>query len=122
MKILWTSLLCVLSGCTIGNGHICGPQTPAAYCDKDAYEKLMYPKPYGAHWVKEGMTREGRREDFKECGGDSVTFKSGYEKQRDQTTADYFEGLNKHTLKVHSCMQAKAYIYQEQCDARCLYP
>ena len=79
-------------------------------------------KPYGAHWFKEGMTRESRRHDFKECGGDSVSFKAGYEKQRDQTTADYFEGLNKHTLKVHSCMRAKDYIYLEQCDARCLYP
>jgi hypothetical protein len=79
-------------------------------------------KPYGAHWIKDGMTRDSRRHDFKECGGDSVSFKAGYEKQRDQTTADYFEGLNKHTLKVHSCMRAKDYIYLEQCDARCLYP
>lgn len=79
-------------------------------------------KPYGAHWIKEGMTRDSRRHDFKECGGDSVSFKAGYEKQRDQTTADYFEGLNKHTLKVHACMRAKDYIYLEQCDARCLYP
>ena len=79
-------------------------------------------KPYGAHWVKEGMTREGRLHDFKQCGGDSVTFKAGYEKQRDQTTADYLEGLNKHTLKLHSCMRAKDYLYLEQCDTRCLYP
>ena len=79
-------------------------------------------KPYGAHWVKEGMTLETRKHDFTECGGDSVTFKVGYEKQRDQTTADYFEGLNKHTMKVHSCMQAKDYIYLEKCDARCIYP
>lgn len=79
-------------------------------------------KPYGAHWVKEGMTRETRTHDFTECGGDSATFKVGYEIQRDQTTADYFEGLNKHTLKVHSCMRVKNYIYLEQCDARCLYP
>jgi hypothetical protein len=79
-------------------------------------------KPYGAHWIKDGMTKESRRHDFKECGGDSVSFKAGYEKQPDQTTADYFEGLNKHTLKVHSCMRAKDYMYLEQCDTRCLYP
>src|SRR5574343_205841 len=109
MKIIYLLPVLVLHGCAIGNGHICGPQTPQAYCDKEAYEKLMHPKPYGAHWVKEGMTREGRKHDFKECGGDSVTFKEGYEMQRDQTTVDYFEGLNKHTLKVHSCMRAKDY-------------
>ena len=89
---------------------------------KERTEYLNSIKPYGAHWVKEGMTRDSRRHDFKECGGDSISFKAGYEKQRDQTTADYFEGLNKHTLKVHSCMRAKDYIYLEQCDARCLYP
>jgi hypothetical protein len=79
-------------------------------------------KPYGAHWIKDEMTRDSRRHDFKECGGDSVSFKAGYEKQLDQTTADYFAGLNKHTLKVHACMRAKDYIYLEQCDARCHYP
>jgi hypothetical protein len=79
-------------------------------------------KPYGAHWVKERMTREARIFDFKECGGDSVTLKAGYEIQRDQTTSDYFEGLNKHTLKVHSCMRTKGYVYIDTCDARCLYP
>jgi hypothetical protein len=68
------------------------------------------------------MTREGRKEDFIDCGGDPVTFKAGYEIQRNQTTADYFKGLNKHTLQVHSCMRAKDYIYLEHCDPRCLYP
>lgn len=27
-------------------------------------------KPYGAHWVKEGMTRESRLADWVSCGGD----------------------------------------------------
>lgn len=27
-------------------------------------------KPYGAHWVKEGMTRESRISDWVSCGGD----------------------------------------------------
>jgi hypothetical protein len=79
-------------------------------------------RPYGAHWIKEGMTRESRLRDFSECGGDSVTLKAGYERQRGQTTADYFEGLNKHTLIVHSCMRASGYTYLEQCDARCMHP
>lgn len=103
--------LCGLSGCGIGGYWMNG--------DPSAGRNV---KPYGAHWIKEGMTREGRKFDFKECGGDAVTLKAGYEIQRDQATADYFEGLNKHTLKVHSCMQTKNYIYLEQCDARCLYP
>jgi hypothetical protein len=89
---------------------------------EETYNNLMRPKPYGAHWVKEGMTRESRTYDFKGCGGDPVTLREGYERQRHQTTADYFDGLNKHTLKVHSCMGEKGYAYIESCDARCLYP
>ena len=104
-----------LSGCLYGQ-CIDGP------CALERAKIIENIKPYGAHWVKEGMTREGRLHDFKQCGGDSVTFKAGYEKQRDQTTADYLEGLNKHTLKLHSCMRAKDSLYLEQCDTRCLYP
>ena len=69
ISLLFTlSASCLLTACTIGNGRICGPQTPAAHCDKEAYERLKYPKPYGAHWIKEGMTKESRREDIAECG------------------------------------------------------
>ena len=28
-------------------------------------------KPYGAHWVKDGMTRESRLGDLVQCGGDA---------------------------------------------------
>jgi len=68
-----------LIGCTIGNGQICGPQTPAAYCDKVAYDRLKHPKPYGAHWIKENMTKESRRTDISACGekgNDIVNFLS----------------------------------------------
>jgi len=58
-----------LTACTIGNGHICGPQTPIAYCDHEAYEKLMHPKPYLQYWEKEGMINEVRGQDSLDCGG-----------------------------------------------------
>ena len=44
IKILILFCLSGLIGCTIGNGHICGPQTPQAYCDREAYERLIHPK------------------------------------------------------------------------------
>ena len=59
----------LLMACTIGNGRICGPQTPIAYCDREAYEKLVHPKSYGAYWVKPGMTTESWRQDWVGCGG-----------------------------------------------------
>lgn len=59
----------LLAACTIGNGRICGPQTPAVYCDREAYERLMHPKGYGEYWVKEGMTKHGWQQDWLACGG-----------------------------------------------------
>lgn len=57
-----------LTACTVGNGRICGPQTPIAYCDKEAYQELAHPKPYLQYWEKEGMTAESRRQDSVRCG------------------------------------------------------
>jgi len=48
--------LSLLAGCTIGNGHICGPQTPLAYCDRDAYERLVHPRGLGEYWEKHFKT------------------------------------------------------------------
>lgn len=31
----------LVTGCTIGNGRICGPQTPRANCDKEVLERLL---------------------------------------------------------------------------------
>jgi hypothetical protein len=114
--ILFASVL--LGGCTIGNGHICGPQTPAAYCDADAYEKLMHPKPYGAHWVKEGMTEEQRLDDIEQCGSGRTLY-VGFgaiklkAERREGETSDFAaeERLSKAWSK---CMEAKGYRYQAQ--------
>jgi hypothetical protein len=117
LNVLLSSFL--IAGCTIGNGHICGPQTPTAYCNKDAYDKLMHPKPYGAHWIKEGMTRESRAADWLQCGGEE-RLSDGYERQSGITTKEYFEGLELHRKQIRGCMGGKGYFWIEQCDARCL--
>lgn len=59
----------LLTACMIGNGRICGPQTPAVYCDREAYERLTHPKGYGDYWVKDGMTKEVWGQDWVKCGG-----------------------------------------------------
>jgi hypothetical protein len=114
-----TVVVIFLMGCTIGNGHICGPQTPVAYCDKEAYEKLMHPKPYGAHWIKEGMTRESRSADWLQCGG-ATGLNDGYERKSGLTTNEYFDGLDFQRKRIRSCMDGKGYLWIEQCDTRCL--
>lgn len=78
-------------------------------------------KPYGAHWVKEGMTREMRVTDWLECGG-SLGLNDGYERRSGITTKDYFEGLDLRRRQIRQCMDGKNYHWIEQCDDRCMYP
>jgi hypothetical protein len=120
----------LFAGCTIGNGHICGPQTPTAYCNKEAYEKLMHPKPYGAHWIKEGMTQESRRNDSWSCGAaktihaaDYVVFSEAQKiSTRIPTDKDDYGPDERLTVQWNTCMKSKGYVYLDQCDSRCLYP
>ena len=130
MKKLLMLLLCGLYGCTVGNGHICGPQTPAAYCDKEAYESLMHPKPYGVRWVKEGMTRDGRREDAWACGAartliaaDGPVFSDNdVERERRATDTSGYGPRGRLFDRWGQCMESRGYRYVEVCDSRCLYP
>lgn len=94
--------------------------------------------PYGAHWVKDGMTRQSRLDDLHACGiGRSVHF-GGFsqasiraETQPGDTVS--VSPTNKEMIrnpqaelrlgrKLMACMQAKGYIWFDSCDARCLYP
>ena len=86
---------------------------------EETYNNLMHPKPYGAHWIKHGMTRESRAVDWLQCGG-GERLNDGYERQSGITTKEYFEGLELHRKRIRSCMNAKGYDWIEQCDARCL--
>lgn len=116
----------LLISCTIGNGRICGPQTPAAHCDKVAYERLKYPKPYGAHFIKEGMTKESRLDDTVACGSGRTEYVlfSDDKIQAAKHPNDPNNSLAKGRLSNQwaSCMRAKGYVYLEYCDARCQYP
>lgn len=117
---------CLLTACTLGNGRICGPQTPAAHCDKEAYERLKHPKPFGAHFIKEGMTKESRREDIEACGAkgnESVNFLP-HEIQAAKQPEDPndIKAMGRLTKKWAECMRSKGYVYLKYCDTRCQYP
>jgi hypothetical protein len=115
MKFL-TKLLLVagaintLVACTFGNGRICGPQTPMAYCNKESYEKLYHPKAYGEHWTKPSMTKESWREDWVACGGMSNGQYSGGAPEG-STTQVMLEYQTKERKKLDTCMQSKGYEY-----------
>ncbi len=92
--LIWFSLL--LSGCLL---ETVGP------IDRNI-------KPYGAHWVKEGMTKESQLKDWVDCGG-AANLSDGYEKRPEQTNSQYFEGLRFHRTKLRNCMNSKGYVWVE---------
>jgi hypothetical protein len=103
----------------------------------EARERLLYPIPYGARWVKEGMTRESRLADWVACGGGS-DLRDGFRTNRYQEPMrQYLSDLELHRYNLWSCMTSKNYLYfnkdyeyeypkvtgtSQKCDSRCLYP
>ena len=123
-RIIFVLNSLLMSSCSIGGYWMNGVS------GKELTEYLNSIKPYGAHWVKEGMTRESRREDSWACGAaktmhaaDNVVFT-----HEEMIAAKLPEDLNdilansRLTKKWISCMREKEYSYLEQCDARCLHP
>lgn len=90
-------------------------------------------KPYGAHWFKEGMTREVRRADLAACGAldgdEDIRFPpeqiSAAKMPNEPTDRATYVRLRD---QVGLCMQGKGYIaigdikFLGGCDERCMYP
>lgn len=87
--------------------------------------------PYGARWVKEGMTRESRRADWVVCGG-AANLSYGFRALiTPEPWETYWPEYERHIEQLRLCMQAKGYVYRspplpgkpDECDATsCLYP
>ncbi len=121
--LLGIAVIIKLSGCLYGQ-CIDGP------CALERERIIRNIKPYGAHWVKEGMTRESRQSDSWACGAagtahaaDHVVF-TPEQRQIVRTVGDKDDfGPDKRLLEQwRLCMGSKGYVYLEQCDARCLHP
>lgn len=86
--------------------------------------------PYGARWVKEGMTRESRLADWVACGGGRDLQTGFRSSSSNESWADYELQRVPFIRRQTECMQSKGYEFKfhsrpglpDQCDARCLYP
>jgi hypothetical protein len=131
MRAVYLFLICplflaMLNGCGIGGMWMNG--------DPSVGRNL---KPYGAHWVKEGMTRESRLQDYESCGGNK-RLNPGFpdaviRAETLSTDTVSAQTYNKDLInnpqaearlgkKRMFCMLGKGYVWLENCDARCLYP
>ena len=119
--IFYVGLSMVLSGCGIGGVWMNG--------DPSVGKNL---KPYGAHWIKDGMTRESRQVDLIACGspnGEKIEFSQDQiVKEKKPTEPNDIAAYLRLRDKVGACMQSKGYTpvgdlqFLGGCDARCLYP
>ena len=97
----------------------------------EAAERLRHPYPYGARWVKEGMTRESRLADWVACGG-GVNLSNGFRDWISPEPWEKFNAAREHHLDVlRTCIKTKGYGYKnpqrpnlaDECSAQsCLYP
>jgi len=113
------SLAFMLSGCLYGQ-CINGP------CALERSAILKSIKPFGAHFIKDGMTKESRLDDTVACGSGRTEYVlfSDLEIQAAKQPEDInlFKARERLSKRWVTCMRGKGYVYLEPCDARCLYP
>jgi hypothetical protein len=112
-------LMLILSGCN------------TQVISGEAAERLRHPYPYGARWIKEGMTRESRLNDWVACGG-GVNLSNGFRTNiHGELMRQYLDDMENHRKKLSSCIQAKGYTFKyfprpglsDECTPEiCLYP
>ena len=107
---LFSSLLIVLSASVL-NGCLYG-QCINGPCALEHSRIVKSIKPYGAHWVKEGMTSDQRLNDWVDCGGDrSGTFSPPINVLSDGEKAGFSreETRNRLEAEADSCMVSRGY-------------
>ncbi|MGS0515328.1 hypothetical protein ACQR5T_04065 [Xanthomonas oryzae pv. oryzicola] len=109
-------LLAQLTGCIIGNGTICGPQTPMAMCDKKAYQALYYPTPARDEWSKSNVNKVQLNADWLVCGGRDDGSYTDVKRIPSEENLDYSARLSRQFDEIQRCMLHNGYVYTGRCD------
>lgn len=101
----------LLTGCLYGQ-CINGP------CSLEHSRIVKSIKPYGAYWMKDGMTDAQRLDDIEQCGGGKglyVGFPDAQIKaEREGDEATDLPARDRLSKKWSACMEANGYRYQSQ--------
>lgn len=107
-----------LAGCYINSkGNICSLTLPAAYCDKEAYDRLTNPGKMIDDWSLSGTTEQARLQDWMACGGSSggqyglVPLPNGRRRTSEQSNAE----SKAEFYSIQRCMLRKKYEYIGRC-------
>lgn len=108
-------LLCAsISGCEL----LCQAGTGTCGMSSEEAHELLHPKPYGAHWIKLGMTEKSRLDDAQACGGDRDLQLNGFSRKEIESAkhrGDPNDILAIWRLRQRwaECMKSKGYHYEE---------
>ncbi len=114
--LLLIGLTTQISGCIIGNGTICGPQTPVILCDKKAFQKLYNPTPLRDYWVSDGSHAKDLSKDWIECGGTSNGSYVDVEIIPNESNTSLSKRMEQRFADIQRCMLRKKYDYTGPCD------
>lgn len=120
-RVIFLIASILLSGCGVGGFWMNG--------NPSVGQNL---KPYGAHWVRDGMTKDSRRLDLIACGspsGEEIEFSQDQiNREKNPNEPNDIAAYLRLRGKVGVCMQSKGYMpvgdlqFLGGCDDRCLYP
>lgn len=123
---VWILISTGLTACGIG------PHQMNGVSGRERTEYLNSIKPYGAHWIKDGMTRESRRIDLIACGSinfEDVRFPEDQLKLiRLPNEPNDISAHLRLRDQLGVCMASRRYKsvgdlkYLGGCDERCMYP
>lgn len=115
-RSIFIIIILQLSGCVIGNGRICGPQTPLALCDKEAEKALYHPTPLRDYWSNTEIQTGDLNQAWLDCGGDE---RGGYinaQRRADESNASFIERNDEAFDSLQRCMMKKNYRYDGPCE------
>lgn len=103
----------VLLGCAVGNGRICGPQTPRANCNKEALDALLHPPKAITFWNQAGVSEEQKMRDWLACPGGRADGGFGVDTKRIQRVGESWEPARKRGEDAfYRCLIRKGYRYR----------
>ncbi|MCS3809783.1 hypothetical protein FHY19_002843 [Xanthomonas arboricola] len=116
LRSIFILIILQVSGCVIGNGRICGPQTPLVLCDKEAEKALYHPTPLRDYWRNTETQSGSLNRAWIECGGDGSGSYVNNQRRPGESMADLSMRDRNLFYNIQRCMMMKNYRYDGPCE------
>lgn len=116
LRSIFILIILQISGCVIGNGRICGPQTPFVLCDKEAEKALYHPTPLRDYWSNTEIQTGDLKKAWLECGGDERGSYIDVQRAPNESNSDFSARGREVFYSLQRCMMMKNYRYDGPCE------